>query len=312
MSPEPSKTGVIPAQAGIQIKNLLDSRLRGNDTLTTFDLLKTFAVIFMIIDHVGFYFLTPAIGAGAGDPHLWLRAVGRWCVPIWFFLIGYGRSGAIPLSLMIGAGILTAMNFITGMFLFPLNALISMMIIRLVIPYVVRFAFASREGMGGTIIMIGMGYFITNDLFEYGTVGVLMAMMGYMVREWRDRTNFIVRFNQRTLKIGAAVAVAAVILSQYYVFQFDMAQGVVMAIGMAVVFAILFMVRPTIYPLLSNNLFIVFKSIIQLGGRRTMEIYVIHLMAFKVTALVFGLGYPIYGWFDWDLTIYGAFQNVNP
>ncbi len=306
-----SKTGVIPAQAGIQIKNLLDSRLRGNDTLTTFDLLKTFAVIFMIIDHVGFYFLTPAIDAGMGDPHLWLRAVGRWCVPIWFFLIGYGRSGVIPLSLMIGAGALTVMNFVTGMFLFPLNALISMMIIRLIIPYVVRFAFASREGMGVTIIMIGIGYFITNDLFEYGTVGLLMAMMGYMMREWRDRTDFIARFNQRVLKIGAVVAVAAVILSQYSTFQFDVAQGVVMATGMAIVFAILFVIRPTTYPLLSNHLPVILRRAVQGCGRRTMEIYVIHLIVFKVVALVFGLGYPIYGWFDWDLTIYGAFQNAN-
>ncbi len=306
-----SKTGVIPAQAGIQIKNLLDSRIRGNDALTTFDLLKTFAVIFMIIDHVGFYFLTPAIDAGMGDPHLWLRAVGRWCVPIWFFLIGYGRSGVIPLSLMIGAGALTVMNFVTGMFLFPLNALISMMIIRLIIPYVVRFAFASREGMGVTIIMIGMGYLITNDLFEYGTVGLLMAMMGYMMREWRDRTDFIARFNQRVLKIGAVVAVAAVILSQYSTFQFDVAQGVVMATGTTVVFAILFVIRPTTYPLLSNHLPVILRRAVQGCGRRTMEIYVIHLTVFKVVALVFGLGYPIYGWFDWDLTIYGAFQNAN-
>ncbi len=305
------KTGVIPAQAGIQIKNLLDSRIRGNDTITTFDLFKTFAVIFMIVDHMGFYFLTPPMGAGVGDPHLWWRVLGRWCVPVWFFLIGYGRSGVIPLSLMIGAGVLTVMNFVTGMFLFPMNALISMMIIRLIIPYVVRFAFASSEGMGVTIIMIGMGYLITNELFEYGTVGLLMAMMGYMMREWRDRTDFIARFNQRVLKIGAVVAVAVVILSQYYAFQFDMAQGVVMATGTIVVFAILFVIRPTTYPLLSNHLPVILRRAVQVCGRRTMEIYVIHLTVFKVVALVFGLGYPIYGWFDWDLTIYGAFQNAN-
>ncbi len=41
--------------------------------LTSYDLLKTLAVILMIIDHVGHHFF---------PDEMWFRVVGRLCVPI--------------------------------------------------------------------------------------------------------------------------------------------------------------------------------------------------------------------------------------
>ncbi len=279
--------------------------------LTTFDFLKTFAVIMMIIDHVGFYFLTPPLGADIGDPALWLRVFGRFCVPIWFFLIGYARTQTIPLTWVAGAVILIAVNVMTGMFIFPLNTLVSMMIIRLVIPVLVPRLFATRESMMGGIVILFLGFSLTNEIFEYGTMGVLIGLMGYAIRGHRDGKNVGVLNDRLTLGLFLSLGVAAVLASQYMSFRFDLVQtGTTMA-GMMLAFVALFFIRPREYPILNKVLPHFFRSGIQVCGRRTLEIYVIHLILFKIAALVFGLGFPIYGWFDWDWTIYGAFQNVK-
>lgn len=56
-----------------------------------YDYLKVFAIITMIIDHIG-YFLYPEI--------MWLRVIGRLAFPIFFFLIGRNGSSRISYELI--------------------------------------------------------------------------------------------------------------------------------------------------------------------------------------------------------------------
>ena len=54
--------------------------------LTSYDLLKSLAVILMICDHIGYFFF---------PEEMWFRTLGRLCLPIWFFLIGYARGDEV-------------------------------------------------------------------------------------------------------------------------------------------------------------------------------------------------------------------------
>ena len=51
--------------------------------LTSYDLLKTLALVLMVIDHIGYFFY---------PEEMWWRVLGRLSVPIWFFLIGYANA----------------------------------------------------------------------------------------------------------------------------------------------------------------------------------------------------------------------------
>jgi len=75
------------------------------DTVTSYDVWKTLAVLLMIIDHIGAYFLPDEQG---------LRILGRLCVPIWFFLVGYAQSRDLSWRLWAGVAILSISNYIGG------------------------------------------------------------------------------------------------------------------------------------------------------------------------------------------------------
>ena len=66
----------------------------------------------------------------------------------------------------------------------------------------------------------------------------------------------------------------------------------------------------TSYPRLSFWLPPPLLPLIQLMGRRTLELYVLHLIVFKLVAMHFGLGLPIYGWFDWEWLLQDTFAKL--
>jgi hypothetical protein len=101
----------------------------------------------MIIDHMGYFFFPEDPAGITGDPNLWWRAVGRLCVPIWFFLIGYAQTRTIDRMLVGGALILLASNLVSGMYFFPVSALVSVMIIRLLIDPLALFAFQRPQNL---------------------------------------------------------------------------------------------------------------------------------------------------------------------
>ena len=87
--------------------------------VTYLDILKTVAIILMIIDHIGYYFF---------PENYWFRAIGRACVPVWFFLIGYANTRELPNRLLIAALILALADLILFQRVFSLNILVSFII----------------------------------------------------------------------------------------------------------------------------------------------------------------------------------------
>jgi hypothetical protein len=278
--------------------------------LTTLDLIKAFALIIMIIDHIGFYLIAPMPDAVAGDPTLWWRAIGRIGLPIWFFLLGYANTRAIPPLMIGGAVVLLIANIVTGMFIVPFNALVTMVIIRLVLDHVARVTFGSLEGCVGVILLMALGFLISNWLTEYGTIALWLALMGYAARHARGQGAWLFK-TRLGVPIFLGIGIMATITSQMLIFHFSAAQIALMITGLVGVFAVLLAMQPRTYPDLTHRLPRVVTAMIQVAGRRTLELYVLHLVLFKFLALTMGWGLPIYGWFDWDFDIYGAFARPN-
>lgn len=252
-------------------------------SITSYDLLKTFAVIIMIIDHIGLYFF---------PDDLWWRAVGRIGFPVWFFLVGHASGRDLPSKLLIGAGALIVANFFAGMTIFPLNALVTIIIIRLVIDKVMAVALQNEMQMWRVSAILFVLALPTGFLMEYGTLGLITAMFGYMVRHRAAINNddMVIRF--------MLFALGAFIVMQVVSFGFSTEQFLFMALGTAAVRLVLYSFKPASYPTLGGYVSSVGRWFAQLCGRRTLEIYIVHLLAFKALAVYLGL--EGFGLLDWS------------
>jgi len=243
--------------------------------LTSYDVLKALAVLIMIVDHIGAYFYP--------DDLIW-RAVGRSCVPMWFFLIGYARSRLFGMDLWIGFVILVVADVIIGMGLLPLNIMLSMLITRFVLVQIDRLPedrFLRGPGFKALVLTLAVCALPTAMMWDYGSLGVILALLGWLVRKYQDGNPFV----SKNFVFGyAAVALVIFALVQLIGFGFSESEFLLMALLCAVVIHILpffksdwqfsgagMWIRPAIW-------------CIQFAGRNTLQIYVVHLLLFKIAA----------------------------
>jgi len=242
--------------------------------LTSYDFLKSAAIILMIVDHLGAYFF---------PEEMWFRALGRICVPMWFFLIGYARTRDIPNQMWIGALILIAADPMTGAAVFPMNILVTMMAIRLSLDYLMTKSLESPLKLWAVSVLLFLLIIPTYVLSDYGTIGFFLAMFGYCVRLKQDTGDTRVLTHFMMFSAGCLILVSQI------VFGFSTPQFVVMSGGIILTILGLQYFKAMTFPVLSNRLPWAIKGLIQLTGRRTLEIYVIHLVLFKILALAIGI-----------------------
>jgi hypothetical protein len=149
----------------------------GARPVTTTDLLKLVALLFVFVDHHG-YFFDPA------NP--WWRLFGRVAAPIFFFLIGFARTRRVPWTWLAFGGLLTAINALEAGSLggTMVNILINFAILRaFILPAVERHVMGRPLAValliGGCLPLIP----ITDGPLEYGTEGWLWAF----ATAWRWR-----------------------------------------------------------------------------------------------------------------------------
>lgn len=255
--------------------------------LTSYDLLKALAVIIMITDHVGYFMFLD-------EP--WFRAIGRIGFPVWFFLVGYARGRDFSMSLFIGAAILVASNFIAGLSIFPLNALVTIIAIRLIIDPLMTFALRNLMCFLLTMI-VATGLIVPSFAFaEYGTLALLLAMFGYVVRHKPVLPGLHETADRFAAGMGLYCLIIFLLVQQTF-FGFTQAPMTFMMCGTAVIMWILYNFRSETYPALSGSLPGWLSGSACLLGRNTMEIYVLHLVALKF--LIATIDPERFGWFDW-------------
>lgn len=262
------------------------------DVLTSYDFLKTLAVITMVIDHVGYYFFPEQMG--------W-RLVGRLSFPIWLFLVGFAHSREIN-SLLIGGGIaLLISSLVVGQALFPLNILFTIIVVRLVIDSVMQVALLSFQSMAMIMLACIIMSIPTTFLFEYGTHAILFAMFGYMVRR-QSQISFAssnkTSFSNEAILIFMGVTMLSYTLVQKIGMNFTMMEFYVLNAGVLGICLYLSFFQRLKYTEETAKIPRPVVWFFKFGGRRTLEIYVVHLLLFKVAALAM---FPArFGLFEWS------------
>jgi hypothetical protein len=251
--------------------------------LTSYDFLKTIAVTLMIVDHITAFFF-PKI--------LWLRVLGRLCVPIWFFLIGYAKSRDLGWRMWVGAAILIASDLAMGWYFFTMNILVTIILVRLIIDPVMKMlqkhAIIFWTGVVFFLILIPF----TRLLFDYGTQGMLLALFGYLVKHSKELPKL-----QKQIHPYMILVLACFTGVQWLSFNFSVLQVMALFWGNAVVMLTLLHFRPETYPGVTNTLPSAFVRLIRFTGRRTLEIYVAHFLLIKLyVALVYPARFELFAW----------------
>lgn len=253
--------------------------------ITSYDLLKTVALLLMIVDHVGYYFFP--------DDNWW-RVFGRMCVPIWFFLIGYARSRDLGAPLWIGMIVLVAANMVAGMSVFPLNILATILTVRLVID---RLAAHMRKGaheFWAVNVLLLLLALPTSAAMEYGTLAVILALFGYFLRARQDGDAALTADHMQKQMLFAVVAFC---ILQTLTFGFGQAQMIVLGIGIVFVYMVLMFFRPVTFAGTGRGLWRVPGTLLHLTGRHTLALYVWHLLLFKALGvLYFGERFSLWDW----------------
>lgn len=242
--------------------------------LTSYDLLKAVAIILMITDHVGHHFY---------PDEMWLRVLGRLCVPIWFFLVGYAKTSELSKSLWVGGAVVAVSSVVAGQYLLPLNILFTIIILRYVRSGLVKNGLHSPDALRGIFLIIVCASLPSAILFEYGTLSMLFVLFGHIVR---NKDDVYKRIEPQYIKIFAVVSFLTFFLIEGMSLPaVSLPQAMVMFFGFLIVGITLWNFRPAVYIDAPNHMAPSIIRFIQFMGRRTLEIYVVHIVIFRVIAI---------------------------
>jgi hypothetical protein len=149
------------------------SKLSKYGPVNSIDAWRFFAIITMIIDHVGLLFF---------PENLYFRVVGRLSAPIWFYLAGRHFDSKISLKLAFYAVLLVPIVYYFYNQTILVNVLFSLIIAKLFVRLAHKINLPQKAHYSA-ILFLGFSFmFISMPAFEYGSVGLLFAYAGYLAR----------------------------------------------------------------------------------------------------------------------------------
>lgn len=143
------------------------------------DWLKTFAIVFVLIDHFGYFFV---------DDAQWWNAAGRLAAPVFFFLLGYANSRHLPVSWIVLGLMLTGLEYwnADGEWV-TLNILLSLTLMRVLRPHISTFLLNYR--WPGLMVLLAVLFALlpsTTQIVDYGSEGWLWTVFGVCQRLYVD------------------------------------------------------------------------------------------------------------------------------
>lgn len=239
--------------------------LRGHSAfITNLDILKSIAMILMVIDHIGVFFFP--------DQPLW-RAIGRACIPLWFGLAGYASPKNIGDKRLIIGGTIVGIGYLllVGRLL-PLNALFTILAIHIQTYLLMdirsiweRWTRTTRLCALGLYSAVLMTLIPVLHVWEYGSTALLLGLLGFLKKH-----PALLQPMDRWIYSGLIGLVT--IMTQLHYYEFQGIAAVVCVLGMGAALLLLSRVPvDTVHPGHSSLL-------LRLLGRYTLEFYVIHLL----------------------------------
>jgi peptidoglycan/LPS O-acetylase OafA/YrhL len=242
-------------------------------TVSTTDLLKAAALVFVFIDHGGHYF---------APDEIWWRVVGRASLPVWFFLIGFARSRTTPWT-WIGLGVLLSLldlwreGSLAGA---QLSILLNFAAIRLALPAIERHVWARAWRIALLVAALAALSPVANQIVEYGTEGWLLALVGLAHRHWLETPER----RATMLRIGLAlVAGLLFVVVETQDYGFEGVEIVALALIVLAVSGMLFLFRRAD---LEGSMSGPLAALLRFCGRHSLTIYATQIVIFTALAAI--------------------------
>jgi hypothetical protein len=243
-------------------------------SVTAIDLWKTAAIVLMFVDHYGNFF--------APEETVW-RAIGRACLPIWFFLIGFARSRSIQVQWLIVGAILTLIDYLTspGLPETYVNILINFMIIRVCLTPIERYILPDVLRLAVLCIFLALLEPLAGHYLEYGSHGMLLALAGLLHRHWLDSKGTSAAQDWFYKRAGAGFyGAAAFIIVENSIYDFPPWQLVLLiALCTSIAFGLI-LFQPASINVRSTAL----ANALRFTGVYSLHIYAIHIAALMLYA----------------------------
>lgn len=148
-------------------------------TVDNTDWLKTAAIILVLVDHFGYFFM---------EDDLWWSVLGRLAAPTFFFLIGYARTRTVPLHWIVLGVLLTLLDSWNNDWAWVApNILLSFVLIRIASRYVQPLV--QNYGWVAFAILVTALFAmlpLTGKVVDYGAEGWLWALFGLYQRMYAE------------------------------------------------------------------------------------------------------------------------------
>jgi hypothetical protein len=260
---------ILPTRRKVKMMTMVNDHKSGlfergmGAAVTQLDVIKTLAVAIMICDHVGAYFF---------DNIDLFRSIGRIGLPVWFFLAGYGKARQLPFLLVAGAIFLVGVDVVTCQAILPLNALISIIVVRYSMDFIAAHFLKKWDMLFLLCAVMALLLLLPFELFEYGPMAFMLGISGYLARHYPGKY-FGKYWGYHLYALGVVMA------AQIINFEFDWINTLVMLIGFTMMFGWLLSMHRIALP---ANVF--YGAVWRFGGRYTLEIYVVHITLFCIAA----------------------------
>lgn len=253
--------------------------------ITSYDVLKSFALITMIIDHVGAYLFPEQME--------W-RVIGRMSMPVWLFLVGYANTRELAKPLWIGGIALVLLDLGLGQGLLQFNILFTILLARLSIDFIMEVFLKNRDLMVLTVVGLTLLFFPSVYLFDYGTHALLFVVLGYLVRHQNE-----ISFSKINILLFMGYVVLLHSFTSMWTFNFNALESMIAGLGILLVCLWLVNFQSKVYDTKGLFRFNIIAAPLKIMGRYSLEIYVIHLFIFK--AIGFYKFPADYQWLHWSL-----------
>lgn len=138
------------------------------------DVLKLIGLSLMFVDHAG-HFLLP------DHQYQFLRAMGRGAAPVFLFLAGYASSYRFHKeTLFLGLAVI-ASNLLLGDYIHSLNILFAILLWRALLGWLERKNRTIKRPFEWMLVCT-VFFPVTVIIVQYGTMGLMFAIAGYMMR----------------------------------------------------------------------------------------------------------------------------------
>lgn len=211
------------------------------------DLLKCFAILMMIIDHLGLYIFLE---------NNTLRLIGRLAMPIFGFFAGYNFKGTPKLKILILGIILYIITTLLFKNFTTLNILISIFLGQCYI-YSYSAQLVNIKHNYLKIFILLLLSLVTTPLFDYGTLVIAVMVLGYIVNN-----------SPKDLKVAVLLSVIFAMLTSMVLFDFSNWQVIVL---------VLFIILEYLIMTIKNFNDKIYLNI-NIISRNSLYIYLVHLI----------------------------------